>query len=473
MTIETMELLKGGLPVFLRTEVHPTCNFLKEQNIFFTSMDTFYEKKDSFEEVYADIVRFLLEESKMYGEIIYGVPGHPMVGETTVKKLLEYCCNQGEYEMIVYPCTSFIDASIPRLGIDPSEGLLILDALTLQPEDLDLSKHNVIMHVYDQLLASELKLKLGRVIPDNYIITVLTETGATEENYLSIPLYQLDRVKVNHLTSVYISPIPFEEKEKFQMEDLKKIVEILRGEKGCPWDREQTHESLLRHLLEESYEVLDAVERKDPKDLSDELGDLILQVYLHSQIADENGDFDIFDVFTKVCKKMIRRHPHVFKDLKLSTSCEVEDNWDKIKVREKGKPTLVTSLKGIPKGMATLMRAEKIQKVAAKYGFDWETIEGPLSKIKEEINELEEVYNSDDSVKIMEEIGDLFFAIVNLSRFLKISPEMALHYTNQKFLRRISYMEEEIESQRGSFSDKSLQELDFLWEKSKKAVKNE
>ncbi len=253
--------------------------------------------------------------------------------------------------------------------------------------------------------------------------------------------------------------------DKFQK--LVEIMEKLRSEEGCPWDRVQTHDTLKRYLLEETYELIEAIEKKDYRGIKEELGDLLLQVVFHSKIAKDEGYFDINDVIDSISRKMINRHPHVFGNASFNTPEEVLTQWDERK-KEEGK--LQSSiLEGIPQALPALLKAYKIQSRVAKVGFDWENLEGVLSKIEEEIEELKVALKLNSKEKIEEEIGDILFSIVNLARFLKIDPETALRKTNQKFEERFKKLEELAIKQGKSLKDMSLDEMDNLWEKIKES----
>lgn len=252
--------------------------------------------------------------------------------------------------------------------------------------------------------------------------------------------------------------------EKFQK--IVEIIEKLRSEKGCPWDRLQTHDTLKRYLLEETYELIEAIEKKDYDAIKEELGDLLLQIVFHSQIAKENGKFNINDVIEKICRKMVSRHPHVFGEVFLETPEEVLNQWEDRK-REEGKLTR-SILEGIPKALPSLLRAYKIQSRVSKVGFNWDSVEGILSKIEEEIKELKNAIKSGQRDKIEEETGDLLFSVVNLARFLKIDPETALRKTNRKFEERFKKLEKLAQKRGKSLKNMSLSEMDSLWEEIKK-----
>jgi len=250
-------------------------------------------------------------------------------------------------------------------------------------------------------------------------------------------------------------------------EKLVSIMETLRSDKGCPWDREQTHESLRPYLIEEAYEVLDAIDTKDDNELKIELGDLLLQVVFHAQLAHEEGRFSIEDVSGAVTEKLIRRHPHVFGDVKADTSDQVLENWEKIKQREKG-PGKKSVLDGLPSQLPALLKAFRIQEKVSRVNFDWQDVKEVFGKVREEIYELEEAHDSTDQAAQEEEFGDLLFSMVNLARHLKITPEDALRFTNEKFIKRFNYIEEKMALNGESMDDATMERLDLLWEEAKR-----
>lgn len=262
-------------------------------------------------------------------------------------------------------------------------------------------------------------------------------------------------------------------KEKYKFSDLLEIMNILRSENGCPWDKEQDHESLRRYLIEETYEVLESIDMEDKEGLCEELGDLLLQIVFHSQIAAENGHFNIEDVINKVCKKMIRRHAHVFGNDKANTALDVVEKWENIKKIEKKQSKCSESLKEIPLNLPALMRSYKVQEKASRVGFDWDDIENVFEKILEEINELKSVYKSENVEKITDETGDVLFSVVNLARFIGISPELALTGTTNKFIKRFEYIENESQKRGKALEDMSISEMDNLWNDAKKALEKE
>lgn len=261
------------------------------------------------------------------------------------------------------------------------------------------------------------------------------------------------------------------QKERYSFEDLIEIMKTLRSPNGCPWDREQDHESLKKYFIEETYEVLEAIDMNSPEKLCEELGDVLLQVVFHATIAEENGKFTIYDVVDEISKKMIHRHEHVFGKAKVETADDVLDLWDKIKKEEKGARTQTDILKDVPPILPALMRSYKVQEKAAKVGFDWDNVEDAWKKVSEEMEELHEAYTGRDTSKAEEELGDLLFAVVNVARFLKIQPELALTKTINKFIKRFEYIETKSSENGKKLTDMTLEEMDALWDKAKELDK--
>lgn len=257
-------------------------------------------------------------------------------------------------------------------------------------------------------------------------------------------------------------------RENYSIEDLRDIVRILREPGGCPWDAEQTHKSIRNGLLEEAYEVADAIDNSEMQELCEELGDLLLQVVFCSQISAEGNDFTLDDVADGICKKLILRHPHVFGNVVAETSDKVLENWDAIKRDEKSQKTYYDTLESVPRAFPALMRAAKVQKRASKAGFDWDNLNDAFSKIPEETEELKEAIESGDKDKISEEYGDLLFAAVNVSRFLKVDAEQSLASATDKFMQRFKAVEDVVVNSGRDMQDLSLTELDEIWNSVKK-----
>ena len=260
----------------------------------------------------------------------------------------------------------------------------------------------------------------------------------------------------------------FKFKNRYDVNDLIDIVEILRSPGGCPWDREQDHKSIRRDFLEETYEVIEAINKDDKDLLLEELGDVLLQVVFHTQIEREKGTFELSDVADGICKKMIERHPHVFGDVNAETSEQVLENWDVIKKRTKQQKTQTESMLSIPREFPALMRADKVQKKASKVGFDWDSVDGAFDKVSEELEELKSAYSEGNQDNIREELGDLLFSVVNVSRFVKVDSEEALTNSTDKFIDRFSKVEKMANEQGMDMKNTDLSELDKLWDLAKK-----
>lgn len=478
LTLETINILKNEKNIFLRTEIHPSVDFLKENKIKYKSFDSLYKKSENFEEIYNSIVEKLLEKAKKE-DLVYAVPGNPVFAEKSVFLLLKKA-KELNIECKILPAISFLDSIFSKLEFDPLNSLLILDATNLKTLNLKKNISVLVLQVYAKHIASELKLYLMDFYPDTYPIKVLQNIGIdNEEKVFEIPLYKLDRLDdINHLTSIFIpsGQFPMKDEEVFidgntSIERLLNIVSFLRSPEGCPWDKEQTHESIKKNIIEEAYEVVEAIEKKDKDLLKEELGDLLLQVALQSQIAEEAEDFDFEEVAEEIGSKIIRRHPHVFKreEFEALTPEEVKKLWEQIKNEEKDKKNKNTSyLSDIPTALPSIIKAEKIQRKVASLGFEWKNIVDVFDKFKEEEFELKEAMDKKDQSLIEEEIGDLFFTLVNISRWLKVDPELALSKANDKFTKRFNNLEKEVKNRKKKFKDFSLEELEEIWQKCKK-----
>ncbi|MDO4793832.1 MAG: MazG nucleotide pyrophosphohydrolase domain-containing protein [Filifactor alocis] len=325
--------LRSGKKIFCRTKQHPVISVLEEEGIEFEFLDEYYSL-DSFEKVYEKIADLIVERSKEE-ELIYCVPGHPYVAEKTVEIIEQKLEEKGE-KAVVVSSMSFVDAIFHSLGFDPSKGFSLVNAVDFDHERIDSGQNLIVTQVYDSWTASEVKLKLMEVYEDEtsaWIVEGAMIPGHEKKKELA--LYELDQKgwEFNHLTSLFV---PAQEEKKFRdFYDLGRIVATLRGENGCQWDKKQTHESLKSCLLEEAEEVNQAVDNEDIDNLIEELGDVLLIVFMQSQIGKEDGFFDIRDVVDTICSKLIRRHPHVFGDVVINTEEEALELWNKIKMQEK------------------------------------------------------------------------------------------------------------------------------------------
>ncbi|MBA1334624.1 MAG: Nucleoside triphosphate pyrophosphohydrolase MazG [Firmicutes bacterium] len=464
LTLKAVKELETAGRIVLRTEKHPVIDYLKSTGIEYEALDNFYERGETFDQVYDNIAAYLLEQS-LKGDLVYCVPGNPAVAEASVE-LLKLEGEKRGVEVEIIPGMSFLDAIYDKLSIDPAKGLQIVDGLRIGDMNIDTAKGCIITQVYNRLVAAEVKLTLMEYYEDDHPIKVVRAAGvAGQEIVREVPLYELDRLEfIDHLTTIYV---PACDKKKHGIQDLLDIMKVLRGDSGCPWDREQDHRSLMPYLLEETYEVLDAIEKKDLQLLEEELGDLLLQVVFHSQIAWEEGNFSFDEVVNGICVKLLSRHPHVFGGKRAEDSDRATERWEASKREEKGTSSYTRTLEDIPVILPSLIRSYKVQQKAALAGFDWDRIEEVMDKVKEELLELEEVYKSGKMNRIREEIGDLLFAVVNLARFEKVQPELALKETTEKFISRFRFIEENSHLIGKTLDQMSLSEMEELWQMAK------
>ncbi|MNI46725.1 Nucleoside triphosphate pyrophosphohydrolase [compost metagenome] len=312
------------------------------------------------------------------------------------------------------------------------------------------------------------------IYPDDYPVIVGHALGVDGiEQIVPVPLYELDRVQgFGNLSLVYV---PASHDDLLRMRSfgrLHEIVTVLRSPEGCPWDREQTHQSIRKNLIEETYEVLETIDDDDPDHMREELGDLLLQIMLHSQMEEELGTFTAYDVIQELNEKLIYRHPHVFGELSAEDAEEALKNWDAMKAEEKRRkgiqPEKLSALSGVPRDLPALMKAYKLQKKAAKVGFDWDSIDGVWDKLSEEIAELKEAIEEGAPPEEQTlELGDVLFSVVNAARYVGIDPEEALSLTIAKFVRRFSYVEEKLREAGKTPQDSTLSEMDALWDAAK------
>lgn len=259
----------------------------------------------------------------------------------------------------------------------------------------------------------------------------------------------------------------FQEKQNYSFEDLIEIMKILRSPEGCPWDREQNHKSIRQNFIEETYEAIEAIDNDDKELLKEELGDVLLQVVFHSEMESEKGSFNISDVCDGVCKKLIVRHPHIFADVKADTAEQVLKNWDNIKMQTKSQKNQSDAMDSVSKALPSLIRSEKLQKKAAKVGFDWPDVNGALQKVEEETQELKDAIKEGNKANMTDELGDLLFSVVNVSRFIKVDSEEALYHACDKFTNRFR-MVENLAKERGIDMElATLEQLDSLWDEVK------
>ncbi|MEZ4668123.1 MAG: nucleoside triphosphate pyrophosphohydrolase [Anaerolineae bacterium] len=477
--------LKQANAVILRTARHNCVPCLPQVDGLpvYQNCDDLYESIPDFEGVYAAIVERVLAAARA-GDVVYAVPGDPLVGENTVLELLKRAKDENIPTEIVNGI-SFVEPTLAVLGVDAMDGLQVLDGITVAamhhpPINPDFPA--LLGQVYSREVAANVKLTLMNQYPDDFRVALVhaagnltpppplrTQRGGVEAEapvtVEYVPLYEIDRSPhIRHMTSLYVPALG----EMSSFEKFQEIIAHLRAPEGCPWDKEQTHLSLRRYLIEEAHEVLETLDAEDSDELYKEMGDLLLQIVLHTQIAIDDGEFKMTDVLRSINRKMINRHPHVFGDVEAKTAGEVLANWETLKQKEHAEQGVKREwlLDGIPKGLPALMHAFRYQEKAAKPGFDWEKIEDVIAKVREELDEVQAAQSEDEQA---EEIGDLLFVLVNWARWLKVEPETALREANAKFYRRFRYIEETLAAQGKTLAESNLAEMDGLWNAAKAA----
>jgi tetrapyrrole methylase family protein/MazG family protein len=445
-------LLDPELTVVVRTIMHPAAEQLAGMREIVTC-DDLYQARETFDDVYQAIADRVLDAAER-GPVVYAVPGSPLVGEFAVRKLLS-----SGVEIEVIPAESFVDAVLVEMGYDPFDrGLQILNGHRL-PDPLVLDKPTIVGHLDRPEILAEVAAQIARVLPEEAMITVLAGLGAGGAVRAEVPPDDVDPGLAGFRTSIFVDSTPG------GLVGAVRTMAILRRE--CPWDREQTHQTLVKYLVEETYELIDAVSRldRDGPDwvgyaaVEDELGDVLLSVLFHAAIARENGAFDIDDAAEVMRQKLVRRHPHVFGQIDVASAAEVKRNWDEIKDEERGE-TRQSQMDGVPTGMPAMQRASKIQNRAAKVGFDWPGAAEVVPKIREELDELEAVLT--DDARVESELGDVLFSVINLARHLGLDGELALRQAIDRFETRFRHMES-----RGPVDGLSLDQLNQRWEQAK------
>lgn len=465
LTLGAYQRMMTPCPQFLRTVAHGAVEKFHEEGISYIAFDELYEMKETFEEVYHTIVEKLIDAAKE-GDVNYYVPGDPHIAERTVALLEER-----EVPLHIIHGVSFVEPVLAAAGLDSVEGLLFLNGESLTYQDVDIHRHLLLTQVYDQHLLSQVKLTLSEIYGDEYPVCVVEHGGTPRENVTRLPLMELDRQIVAHHELAVVVPAMPEDRQIFDVRDLWDIMEELRGPEGCPWDREQTHRSLRPHLIEEAYELLEAIDEDHVDGIVEELGDVLLQVVFHTLIGYEEGIFYPYDVTTTLVEKLIYRHPHVFFKKKLVNSRDVGYNWDELKYGRKKIVGFANRLHAIGALPSTLV-AQKMIEQSAHFGFIWDTPDGPLEKIYEELDELQQARERNDLKAMEGELGDVLFSVCSMAHMLGIVPETALAATNRKFVQRVTYMDELAAAKGWNLEDCDSNQLEMLWDLAKEKLKS-
>lgn len=437
--------------VIVRTLQHPAAAQLAAMRDVVTCDDLY--AAETFAEVYDAIAERVLRAVNP----VYAVPGSPTVGELAVARI-----TARSDDVTVHPAESFLDVMFGRFGVDPlADGFQLLNGHDL-PAVLSFEVPTVIGHLDREEILADALARIDRALPEEAEVSLACGLGASDESVVTGRSDAIDAALAGLRTSLFIPAQPG------GLTGAVRAMHRLRRE--CPWDREQSHESLVRYLLEETAELADAIAvlGADPDELGayaeieEELGDVLLQVLFHAAIAEQHGAFDITDVAETLRRKLVRRHPHVFGDVDAADAETVKANWDQIKAVEKGSREEGSALSGVPASLGSVARAAELQRKAATVGFDWPEVHPVLEKVGEELFELRQAVSAGDQAAVADELGDLLFSVVNVARHLQVEPELALRTASHRFEKRFQAMESE-----GPLTGLTLAELDARWERAK------
>lgn len=454
LTLGALKKMEQAKEVILQTGEIPAAAELVKRGIKYSTLDELYLKAMDFDELGALTVEYLRDKEG----VVFCV-----MGSITGNSLAQAVIENVDVEEVI-PGVSFAENAISACGLfedflQESPAAAFVDKYFLPDEPV------VITEVDSEFRASDIALKLLEFYPPDYEVYLVRGSDCECVTLRELP----NKLGWSYACSIVVPGTYFMDKEKFLFIDLIRIMSKLRDPDGCPWDRKQTHKSLRKYLLEECYEVLNAIDAEDDYALMDELGDLLLQVVFHARIAEERSVFMPEDVTTAICKKLINRHTHIFGSDECNTAEDVHDLWEKNKREEKGQTTYTEALKDSEQMLSAIMRAEKIQKKAAAVGFDFPSYEGALEKLHEEMRELEsDIANKKE---LEEESGDVLFAAINVFRHLGINGDVALNMACKKFINRFELMESEAVSLGKDLSKLTLEEQDLLYNKAKNALK--
>ena len=451
LTLQGLEEIKSADVVVLKTALTKTALSLTDRQIDFVSCDSLYDEAQDFSALDENIFEFL---KKQKGKVVFCVNGSG-TDDGTVIYLQDKC------QFKIFPGVA---QSQKALSVCPQSKFQYFSATELiDSETLSTNVPLVVTEIDDKYLASALKEKLSKFFDDEEDVVLCN--GCRVKN---IALYEIDQQRsYDERTSLLIKTKPLTQKKSFEVADIKAILRVLRGENGCPWDKVQTHESLRANVLEEAYELVDAIDSGDIDNMIEEAGDNILQPYFHISLAEEDGEFDEKEVVASLCKKLIFRHSHVFGLDKATNSEDALSVWEKNKAIEKGTSSVTDSMHKVAKGLPSLTRASKVQKRASKNGFDWNETDGLFDKLLEEADELKQAVANNDNDEIEKEAGDLLFQAVNICRYLGMDAETTLNKAVTKFVNRFEYMENKVLAQYDSFADAPNDVMESFWDEAK------
>lgn len=466
MSANALGAIRRAQQVLVKTENHPAVTILRLAGIEYSPIDTPDLPTDPHERALTIAERVLqhLQECQI---VAYAVPGHPLIAENSVRCVLELA-HARSIPVRVVPSRSFLEPVLEALEYEMSHGLQLIDASSIHRVRPNPEVAQIYYQVETPDVAQRVQSELLRYYPSDFEVALVHSAGVEGGTEVkTLPLNQIPLQGYDPLTTLFVPPASQRQRHYTGFEGLKEVVAALRGPEGCPWDKEQTHQSLKPYLIEEAYEVLDALDHGDMQTLKEELGDLLLQVLMHSLLAQEAGHFTIDDVVEALLQKLIARHPHVFGDVEAHDADTVLRNWDKIKRAEKGHVSIV---EGVPRAMPALLRALEVSKRVARVGFEWKSVFDVLEKLHEEEQELCQALQQNHPQRIDSEIGDLLFTVVNIARHTKINPEESLRQMVDRFIERFRWMEAQAHAQQRSLESLSPEEWEALWQQAKQAT---
>ncbi len=462
LTLGAINALKGASQVVLRTAKHGTVGELTKLGIVFQTLDALYEECDDFDALNAKVSQTLWEAARK-GDVAFGVADP--TSDDTVHALLKEAGPKKQVEVLAgVTLSAAVFSALPNMPA--GQPVRILPASAWKTAELVPSEALLVTELNSQLAAGEIKLWLMSLYAQEGEVIYFPPGEQARRQCVSLPLSELDRQKkYDHTSAVFVPASPINSRSRYGFSDLLQVMDKLRAPDGCPWDKEQTHESLRPYLLEEAYEAVGAITDGDMDHVADELGDVLLQVVFHAKIGSQHGEFDIMDVTSAICQKMISRHAHIFGDVKCDTAEEVLASWDNLKRKERGLTSQAAMMADVPKHLPALMRAQKVLQKAKKVGFDGQDPLEAIKKVQEEIQEVrQELEKGTDPG---EELGDLLLAAVNAAHLCKKQPELLLMSAVEKFIGRFERMEKAIVEDGKALELLTLSEMDVYWKEGK------
>ena len=468
LTRQAWRVLESSAEIYLRTRQHPAvAGFPPGLQVH--SFDDLFEHEEQLPTTVSQIVERVLAMGRRPQGVVYAMPGHPLLSDAAGPEIARRAREEGLPVQVV-PGISILEPALAALGVGASPQISLVDALGIAGAHVPPfppGSPALIFHIQSSAIAAWVKDALLALYPKEHSVTLVRASGSPQEQVERLPLEAIDRsASFGPLTALYVPPLD----RASSFEAFLEVIAHLRAPEGCPWDREQTHQSLRSSLLEETYEALAALDAGDVAGMQEEFGDLLLIILMQAQIASEAGEFNMAGVLRGIHNKIVRRHPHVFGDAEVKNAEVVLQNWERLKAVERaekkdGNGEEPGLLESVSPALPALAQAELIQKRAARVGFDWSDVQGVLDKMAEEI---EEVRTAPDSEARAAEVGDLLFAVANLARWYKVDPESALREANLRFRQRFSHIEASARRQGRPLTDLSLDEMEALWQEAKK-----